>query len=337
MRRGKPLRFLAATMTGWVGLRAVLLWPVPDVLEDEALAAPAVAPRPGPTPRSVAGPLAAMARAAFEPRPTVPNAARVRVARLAPPASRSPVYFARAVVAPVGPVAHRPSVDLPSRSALVAPTPPERTRSRDRWSASAWVIARPSGTRGGLGASQLGGGQAGARLAYALDGAGRLAIVARMAAPLEGRGREAALGVEWRPTRHPVRLFAEGRAALDRGRGGPAAGVIAGAYEPLPRGFRLEAYGQAGVIARGRVEGFADGAARVARPVASVGRATLDLGAGAWGGAQRGAERLDVGPTLGLATPVAGRTVRLTLDYRARIAGDARPGSGPALSVGTDF
>lgn len=48
--------------------------------------------------------------------------------------------------------------------------------------------------------------------------------------------------------------------------------------------------------------------------MAAIGPATLDIGAGAWGGAQRGAERLDFGPTLGVAAPVAGRTLRLAVD-----------------------
>jgi hypothetical protein len=196
------------------------------------------------------------------------------------------------------------------------PTPvglPDRP-VESRWSGSLFAIARPSGSGGGLGSSQLGGSQIGARVAYALDAARRFALVGRVATPLEGRGREAALGVEWRPPGVPIRLFAEQRVALDGGRGGPSVGVIAGVDRPLGRGFRLEAYGQAGAIKRDRAEGFADGAARATRRVAAIGPATLDLGAGAWGGAQRGAERLDVGPTLGVAAPVAGRTLRLTVD-----------------------
>jgi hypothetical protein len=219
------------------------------------------------------------------------------------------------------------------------PTPvglPDRP-AENRWSGGLFAIARPSGSGGGLGSSQLGGSQVGARIAYSLDAARRLALVGRVATPLEGRGREAALGIEWRPPSMPIRLFAEQRVALDGGRGGPSVGVIAGVDRPLGRGFRLEAYGQAGAIKRDRAEGFADGAARVTRRVAAIGPATLDLGAGAWGGAQRGAERFDVGPTLGLAAPIAGRTLRLTMDWRERVVGDARPGSGPALSLGTDF
>src|SRR3546814_10233062 len=65
----------------------------------------------------------------------------------------------------------------------------------------------------------LGGSQAGARLAYAIDPAHRLQLVGRVATPLRGRGREAAIGVAWQPTRAPVRVVAEQRFAIDGGRG----------------------------------------------------------------------------------------------------------------------
>jgi len=52
---------------------------------------------------------------------------------------------------------------------------------------------------------------------------------------------------------------------------------------------------------------------------------------------QRGAARLDIGPSLGLALPLGTRTLRLAADWRQRIAGPSRPNSGPALSLGTDF
>ncbi|MFH7168785.1 hypothetical protein, partial [Klebsiella pneumoniae] len=85
----------------------------------------------------------------------------------------------------------------------------------------------------------------GLRLAYALGSRRKVALVARIATPLKGAGREAALGIEWQPTRLPIRLVAEQRFALDGGRGGPTVGVIAG-YGPadVARGLRLEAYGQ---------------------------------------------------------------------------------------------
>jgi hypothetical protein len=77
---------------------------------------------------------------------------------------------------------------------------------------------------------------------------------------------------------------------------------------------------------------FADGSVRLSLP---LGRGRL--GAGAWGGAQPGAARLDLGPQAALSLPVAGRAVTIAADWRLRVAGDAEPGSGPTLTVATDF
>jgi hypothetical protein len=185
---------------------------------------------------------------------------------------------------------------------------------------------------------QLGASQGGLRLAYALGSKRKIALVARVATPLKGAGREAALGIEWQPTRLPIRLVAEKRFALDGGRGGPTIGVIAG-YGPaeVARGIRLEAYGQAGGIARDGVEGFVDASARLTHPLGKFAGANIDIGIGAWGSAQRDAERFDIGPSIVATLPVARKTIRLTLDWRERVGGGARPGSGPALSIGSDF
>lgn len=337
MRTGRPFRFLAATFAGWTGLRAFLLWPAMEdaVVEREALEEPTAIAQPA----SVSVASAASVTASFVP-PVAPRGAVVASARTAaqtgPTRAAAPARYTLAVAMPPADSGEPPAEPPRREEKLVTPAPSEAGQA-SRWSGSAWAIARPSGTGGGLGASQLGGSQAGARLAYALGRAGRVSVVGRLATPLEGRGREAALGLEWRPTRLPIRLFAEQRFALDRGRGGPSAGVIAGLYEQLPLDFRLEAYGQVGAVKRDRVEGFADGVGRMTRAVAKFGPATVDIGAGAWGGAQRRAERLDFGPTIGASVPIAGRNVRLTIDYRVRVAGRARPGSGPALSLGTDF
>lgn len=165
-----------------------------------------------------------------------------------------------------------------------------------------------------------------------------MAIVGRIAAPLKGIGREAAVGVEWRPTALPVRLVAEYRVALDSRVSGPAAGIIAGTGPaPIALGFELETYGQAGIIRRRRTEPFAEGAARLSRRFLAIGGATVDLGLGGWGGAQRGARRFDAGPSLGVRIPIAGKTIRASVDWRQRVAGNARPGSGPVLIVGSDF
>lgn len=248
------------------------------------------------------------------------------------------------VAAPVAPPAAAGPVSASGAvpQTLLAPPPVTALTDRpaaSRWSASAWLVLRDGrGIAPGLGGGQLGGSQAGLRVAFTIGEARRVAIVGRVATPLKGPGREGAIGVEWRPTALPVRLVAEYRVALDRGTSGPAAGVIAGTGPaPLAWGFDLETYGQAGVVRRRRTEPFAEGAARLSRRIANLGSLKVDLGLGGWGGAQRGAQRLDLGPSLGVRIPVAGKSIRAALDWRQRVAGNARPGSGPVLVVGGDF
>lgn len=206
-----------------------------------------------------------------------------------------------------------------------------------RWTVSGWSIAR-GGSDDALLGGQLGASQAGVRALYTIDRTRRLALSARLATPLSGKGREAALGIDWQPTRLPLHLIAEQRLSLDGGRSGPAVLAVGGlAPTRLAAGFDIEGYVQTGAVARGRIEPFADGAARLTRPLVARGGWRLDAGVGAWGGAQRGATRVDIGPTLGLAMPLAGRRLRITADWRQRVAGQARPGSGPALSIGSDL
>jgi hypothetical protein len=63
----------------------------------------------------------------------------------------------------------------------------------------------------------------------------------------------------------------------------------------------------------------------------------LSLGAAAWGGAQEGAARLDLGPTLRLDLTVGQVPARVSLDWRQRVASDASPGSGVAATVSAGF
>ncbi|MCH2487899.1 MAG: hypothetical protein MK010_09195, partial [Erythrobacter sp.] len=63
----------------------------------------------------------------------------------------------------------------------------------------------------------------------------------------------------------------------------------------------------------------------------------ISIGAGAWGGVQRGAGRLDIGPSASVALRLGRSPVWLSADYRFRIAGDAQPGSGAAVTLSTGF
>jgi hypothetical protein len=187
-------------------------------------------------------------------------------------------------------------------------------------------------------APQLGGSQAGLRLTYAFDAAQRFALAGRLSGALATPQREAAIGLDWRPTALPIHLVAEQRIGIRNARGGPALGLIGGiGPTPLVGGLQLDAYAQAGAIARDGIERYIDGAVRVAHPVAAIGPARIELGLGAWGAAQRGAERLDAGPSASIALPLAGAGLRVSVEWRQRLAGRAAPASGPALSLGTDF
>ena len=61
-----------------------------------------------------------------------------------------------------------------------------------------------------------------------------------------------------------------------------------------------------------------------------------DLG-GVWSGGQTGAARLDLGPRASLRVATGPATSRLALDWRFRVAGNARPASGPTLTISAGF
>lgn len=328
IRRGRPLRFLALVAIGWVAMRVAILWfetgSLPEAIR--RFAGPTVASLP---PREEA-PLIPV-------KPTARHVLPVPLARASAPPLRyvgDPVRMRMALLNLLQ-FGDAEYTDSPAALAPALFTAPSRQRAGpvDRWSASAWVTARPGSGLAVAPGGQLGGSQAGVRLVYLLDPGRRISLFGRLVAPLSGPGREATLGVEWQPTRAPVRLVAEQRFAIDRGKSGPGLGVVAGLDRDVA-GFRLETYGQAGVIRRDRAEPYADGAARATR---RIGHSGIAIGAGVWGAAQRDAARFDLGPSATLAVPVAGHDFRFALDWRQRVAGSARPGSGVALTLGSDF
>lgn len=362
MRGGQPLKFLLVVLAGWTGARAAMLWP------GAPLSAPAAASATLPAAaRPAAGPVAPLARTspttAGGAREAMPSAAAPLFALMPPallpmapppdiapdpqapqaprPGSwREPIEMAATTTAPPSSPPAAPSATFTQAAVPVEPALVPLAPGPSRWSASAWAVARGGSMAGNgvFGPAQLGGSQAGARIRYAL--ARTLSLSGRLSTPFKGIGREAGLGVEWQPLTSPIPLsfLLERRFALDSGRGGTAFGAITGinptrVYGPL----EVEGYGQAGVVVRNRRELYADGALRLLYPVAENRRFRLSLGAGAWGGAQRGARRLDVGPAVVATVPTGGPTLRVAAEWRQRVAGNAAPGSGPALTLGTDF
>ncbi|MBS0315104.1 MAG: hypothetical protein JSS05_13060 [Proteobacteria bacterium] len=331
MRIG-PVAFLFVAVGGWVAVRALMFWPQPEADLQEpniAWAAPFRAAKPADVFRQVL---------------VVPDCrpGAVEPITLQPRTRVSPILLAFAPEAEAqdrgeaGP-APGPATVTP----IHAPLPPaiQLPAGRNRFSLSSWTIVRSSGTRGLAAAGQLGGSQAGVRLRYDL-GFG-LALAARLSGSLrERRGKEAAVALDWRPLGAlPVTFTIERRAGLDRGgRDAFAAGVFGGFDRlTLPLGFSTDGYAQAGVVGLKRRDLYADGALRVERKLAGAGRVRIGVGAGLWGGAQPGMSRLDAGPQVVAHAPLGRASIRIGAEWRQRIAGNARPGSGPTLTIGADF
>ena len=261
------------------------------------------------------------------------------IAQLPLPPEATAALAPRAVAAllPVGPVAHS------------APLPVGRVaHSAPRWSADGWLLLRQGGgagaSPGGALLPALGASQVGAVVRYRLapDSAHRPALYLRASSALhQPRGEELAAGLVLRPLpRLPVAAMAEARltqtAAGMRLR--PAAALVTELPPAqLPGGLRGEAYAQAGYVGGAGATAFVDGQARIEAPLASIGQFRLRAGAGAWGGAQKGASRLDVGPTATIAVPLGSGGGRLSADWRFRVAGNAAPASGPALTLSAGF
>ncbi|KTF68005.1 hypothetical protein ACNFJ7_13870 [Sphingomonas sp. HT-1] len=332
--RGRPLRFVAGVLVGWIGLRVAMLLPGAADLASAVEQVPVQRrPRAEPVAAAVPQPVAPRGPVRRVAQPVALRAPSLRAEMKAPP-------LAEAI--PILPISWKEGPLAAGR--LVDPLPqaePAALRSEpagigDLWQASLWLVARPGrGIGAAPGGGQIGGSQYGLRIARSFHSTPRLAVTARLAGPLAGSGIEAALGLEWR-TASPVRVLVERRIGLDGAPGGSGVGVILGIDRAFGR-LRVEAYGQAGAVLRERADGYADGAARLTRRLSDAQGTQVSIGMGGWGAAQRDAQRLDVGPSLLLSVPLGGSRARIALDWRQRIAGNIRPGSGLALSIGSDF
>jgi hypothetical protein len=200
-------------------------------------------------------------------------------------------------------------------------------------------------TRPRLFIPSYGASQAGAVLRYRLSrgSALRPVLYLRATAAMDRSGdRELAGGFSARPLRSvPVSLSAEARLSTNAGTTAVRPAVMAVSELPpmeLPMGLRAEFYGQAGYVGGRFATPFADGQMRTDRHITRLGPADLRLGGGIWGGAQKGAGRLDAGPTLMIVgSPGGSAGLRLAADWRFRLAGDAAPGSGPAITLSAGF
>ena len=246
-----------------------------------------------------------------------------------PSLGQGPLSLLSSAAAPVS----RPAGSVPEES--VPLLEPKRVK---RLQLTSWALLRSQRT--GIAGSQslaplgqLGASQAGARLLYNFNR--WIALSARLSTPVGTRGGEGAAGVRLQPLLDfPVWVTAERRQAIGRFGGGRSAFALlieGGVYErPLPWRFSLDSYFQAGVVSAKRHDLFVDAALTLTRPLFK----RVSAGLGVWGGAQPHLARFDVGPRVTLKVR---NNMKLHLDWRQKIAGKARPGSGPALTLASDF
>lgn len=357
-RRGQPLLALALVLVGWIAGRALTL------RHDALTEPPTITASAPPLPRQPLHARQVLPTPRARPQPPMTSITPLQASvRPAAAASTGPSLPAATPVVPLFLPQHPLLVPLPPRTAVVAPArsqpadpqefyEPLVPKDDPRWSGENWLLMRAgSGSAAQApGAASYGASQAGAIVRYRFgkgepqDSYGYLRTSLAINAP--GKDKEVALGLGIRPVRRlPVRALVEAR-LQDTTRSSmqvrPVATLITELpWQRLPHGFRLEAYGQAGYAGGKGATAFFDAQALLDHPVRRVVSRNGDLraGVGMWSGGQEGAVRLDVGPRVAFRLE-GGKLVgptRVALDWRFRIAGNARPGSGPTMTVTSAF
>lgn len=352
---GRPLIAFALVMAAWTAAR-VILWTSPFAVLETSPTNLVTAPQDQPPMVSTASAtLASVGANTSTPLhgaggPDGPSAARHRSdkgSKVEDLRSERPVAAAWAVAA-LSHSADSGAAPSPRRSVLAEQRaivgPPTLPLVPRRWLAESWLLYRPGKAEFGIaGPGLLGGSQAGVALRYRLGAADghHPAAYLRASGALQFRQQELAAGLSVRPVATlPVRFHGEARAVADGGgmRVRPAA-FITSELPPvrLPAGTTGDFYVQAGYVGGRDGTAFVDAQAQAMRDMVRLGAARIEAGVGAWGSAQDGANRLDLGPSLGIAGGIGGQTMRLRLDYRKRIAGNAQPGSGPVVTLTHGF
>ncbi|MEL1249428.1 hypothetical protein [Aurantiacibacter gilvus] len=373
--RGVPLLTLVLLLGGWVALRATV-WesPFPQVLPlpsapfaEEPVTPVAVMPVISPTAPEAGEPVAVepmwIERSVPEPleRPSFEREAASQTSNRGPlnrgGMRRTDRLIAHAMLLAAGyDAGSQPSDNAPYQRGVGPIAPgvtyaPEAARdmgsaaAAQRWSMDLWALWRDDTTTAlTSGRPSYGRSQIGAVLRYRLDPSSGHAPEAHLRATraLEGEQEsDVAAGLSARPFPSvPVRLAAEARVTeTDRGTELRGAAYAVSELPPvaLPGGFTGEAYVQGGYVTGEFATPFVDGQARITRELAGTDQFRLTAGAGAWGGAQDDASRLDVGPSAGVTFDLGAARGRVSADYRFRIAGDAEPSSGPALTLTAGF
>jgi hypothetical protein len=363
----KPsLRFLALAVIGWTGVRAATLGVLPGAeifrIDPSEAKAPPLVPTQFPAiePIPAAGSDSAspdFTRAALTYGEAAPSGFAGRpIDYYAVPAPASPPtpvanslreprtqFYSPIPVLDEWPLSRLASMASPPlQSTVVTPAqslPGQIKRGGiDRVQLTAWALLRAqqagiAGTQSLANGGSLGASQAGARLTYNFTR--QIAATLRTSSAVGRRGGEVAAGMRIQPVRGiPLWIDAERRQRVGRYGGGRNAFALffeAGVYgRPMPLHFLLDGYLQGGVVGLRRRDGFIDGALTLTRPVYKQ----FSAGVGVWGGAQPGVYRVDAGPRV---TMRVRNNLRVHFDWRQHLAGNAQPGSGPAVTLAGDF
>lgn len=227
-----------------------------------------------------------------------------------------------------------------------------RAGSPNRWTLDAWGFWREGSNAAPVSQGRVpiyGASQVGANLQWRARPSSPHdpRVFARAYRAMVRRGEnEISLGASARPVPSiPVRVLGELRVTdgVLRTELRPAAFAVTEiAPQKLPFDLTLEAYAQGGYVGGDSATGFADGQIAVTREVARVdsgfaGPVRFSIGGGAWGGAQKGAHRIDIGPTMRVDVAVGEVPARVSIDWREQIGGDAAPASGLAATLSTSF
>ena len=339
--KGRHFGLLLIIFSGWIAVRAAINWPSGAV--------------PKPLSTVIIQP----------PRDTSASTSTEAVGTVFSDKLMSPVWPRLTLIETKSVPAHRSEVYLEQLSGYSAPASAEATMPLP-WAAAAPIrvpiIGKSSSSpklaidvyaygfwRAGESGSRLttagqyGGGQSGLIATIGvLNQSGRpmpFTMLVRAAVAHDNiRDREFALGARWKPSSSlPLTISAE-RRFREAGADNFALYVAGGRSDvPLPAGFKLDTYGQLGILTGQNGGHFFDGQMRAERQILPASPVPLHVGVGIWTGGQKGVARVDIGPTLRTELPVGETRVRINTDWRFRVAGEASPGNGPALTVSTGF
>lgn len=337
--KGRHFGLLLMIFSGWIAVRAAMNWPTADVPKPLS-----TAPVP---PRQHSLGSNADVSDVFSHKLMSPAWKRLTPGRAkAVPVHPPEIYFERLseffAPAPAEPPLPLSWADVaPTRTPAIWKSSPSPKLAIDAYAYGFWRAGENDSRQATAG--QYGGGQSGLIATIGvLNQSGRpmpFAMLVRAAVAHDNiRDREFALGARWKPSSSlPLTISAERRFRAI-GADNFALYVAGGQSDaPLPAGFKLDAYGQLGILSGQNGGHFFDGQMKAERQILPTSPVPLHLGAGIWTGGQKGVARVDIGPTLRTELPVGESRVRINTDWRFRVAGEASPGNGPALTVSTGF